>query len=55
MHSLIEIGKEVLDKKRPLKTICKYYFIISVLLPPPPLSEEHRPSFEQIEGCGDMN
>ena len=37
MHSLIEIGQVVLDKKRPLNTICKYYFIISVLLPPAPL------------------
>ena len=45
MHSLIEIGQVVLDKKRTFK-IFKYYFIKSVL---PPLSEEHSPSFEQIE------
>ena len=52
MHSLIEIGQVVLDKKRTFK-IFKYYFIKSVLLP---LSEEHSPSFEQIEeGCSKMN
>ena len=52
MHSLIEIAQVVLDKKRSFK-IFKYYFIKSVL---PPLSEEHSPSFEQIEkGCGYMN
>ena len=53
MHILIEIGQVVLNKKRPLKTICKYYIIKSVLLY---LSEEHSPSFEQIEeGCSKMN
>ena len=51
MHSLIEIGHVVLDKKRTFK-IFKYYFNKSVL---PPLSEEHSPSFEQIEECGDMD
>ena len=52
MHSLIEIGQVVLDKKRTFK-IFKYYFIKSVL---PPLSEEQSPSFEQIEkSCGYMN
>ena len=52
MHSLIEIGQVVLDKKRTSK-IFKCYFIKSIL---PPLSEEHSPSFEQIEeGCGYMN
>ena len=47
MHSLIEICQVVLDKKRSFK------FIKLVL---PPLSEEHSPSFEQIErGCGYVN
>ena len=51
MHSLIEIGQVVLDKKRTFK-IFKYYFIKSVL---PPFSEEHSPLFEQTEECGYMN
>ena len=52
MQSLIEIGQVVLEKKRTFK-ILKYYFIKLVL---PPLSEEHSPSFEQIErGCGYVN
>ena len=52
MHSLIEIGQVVLDKKRTFK-IFKYYFIKSVF---PPLCEEQSPSFEQIEeGCGYTN
>ena len=42
----------VQDKKRTFK-IFKHYLIKSVL---PTLSEEHNPSFEQIEeGCGYMN
>ena len=52
MHSLIENGQVVLDKKRAFKNF-KFYFIKSVL---PPLSEEHSPSFAQFEEvCGYMN
>ena len=43
MHSLIEIGRVVLDKKRTFK-IFKCYFLKSVL---PSLSEEHSPSVEK--------
>ena len=52
MHSLIEIGQVVLER-RELLDFLKYYFIKSVL---PSLSEDHSPSFEQIGiGCGYMN
>ena len=53
MHILIEIGQLLSRTDKNFSKNFKYYFIKSVL---PPLSEEHSPSFEQIEeGCGYMN
>ena len=54
MHSLIEIGQVVLDKKRPFKIICNT-ILSNRFYPTTPFTEEHSPSFEQIEGCDYMN